>query len=30
MTLEHHSPVNPHHLTKRGFIERERSYLLEA
>lgn len=30
MTLEHHSPVNARHLTKRGFFPREQSYLLEV
>lgn len=30
MTLEHHSPVNPRHLTRRGFLPREQSFLLEV
>lgn len=30
MTLEHHSPVNPRHLVRRGFLPREQSYLLEV
>ena len=30
MTLEHHSPVNPRHLIKRGFVPREQSYVLEV
>lgn len=30
MTLEHHSPVNPRHLTKRGYLPREQSFLLEV
>lgn len=30
MTLEHHSPVSPRHLIKRGYMPREQSYLLEA
>lgn len=30
MSLEHHSPVNDGSLTKRGFVPRESSYLLEV
>lgn len=30
MTLEHHSPVHPRHLTNRDFVPREQSYLLEV
>ena len=29
-TLEHHSPVSDKHLLRRGYVEKERSYLLEA
>lgn len=30
MTLEHHSPVRPQTLTKRGFQMRETNYILEV
>ena len=30
MTLEHHSPVSEKHLFKRGFVAREKSYLVEV
>lgn len=30
MTLEHHSPISDRHLTKRGFVAREQSYLVEV
>ncbi len=30
MTLEHHSPVADRHLTKRGYVPREQTFLLEV